>query len=166
VSPERLPLRATLVGLIVVATAAFAVGVTIESNSGDSHGSESAPSSEAAESPEQHAEEGEVTGEAEEGDGGEDETFLGIDLESTPFVILAAIASLALAVAAWYRPSVGLFGLIALAMLAFAILDVREVFHQSDEANGGLAVLAGAVALLHLGASGVSATERQRAAAR
>jgi Flp pilus assembly protein TadB len=82
---------------------------------------------------------------------------LGIDIESAPFIALAAAASLLLALGAWLRPRwVLLLVGIALAMLVFAALDVREVFHQSDESRTGLAVLAGFVALLHLGAAAVA----------
>jgi len=41
-------------------------------------------------------------------------------------------------------------------MLLFAALDVREIFHQSDESKIGLALLAGFVALLHVGAAAVA----------
>jgi len=40
-------------------------------------------------------------------------------------------------------------------MVMFGALDIREVFHQHDEAKTGLAVLAGIVAALHLAAAGV-----------
>ena len=75
---------------------------------------------------------------------------LGIDVEAWPFVALAALASLALALAAWLRPgSVALLAFVALAMLVFAVLDVREVVHQSDIDETGLAVLAAFIAALH-----------------
>ena len=41
-------------------------------------------------------------------------------------------------------------------MVVFAALDVREVIHQLDEDNGGLALLAGVVAGLHLAAAAVA----------
>jgi hypothetical protein len=79
---------------------------------------------------------------------------LGVDIEAVPFVVLAVLASFGLAAAAWSRPrSVLLLVAVAGAMLAFAALDVREVFHQNDEAQTGLAVFAGAVAALHLAAA-------------
>jgi hypothetical protein len=79
---------------------------------------------------------------------------LGIDIEAAPFVALAAAASLLLALGAWLRPRwLLLLVTIAGAMLVFAALDVREVFHQIDESRTGLAVLAGFVGLLHLGAA-------------
>ena len=50
-------------------------------------------------------------------------------------------------------------------MVAFAVLDVREVVHQLDEDNGGLALLAGVVAALHLGAAAVALALARGAAA-
>jgi hypothetical protein len=47
---------------------------------------------------------------------------------------------------------------IAGAMLVFALLDVREVFHQSDESRTGLAVLAAVIAALHASAAIVAGT--------
>jgi hypothetical protein len=95
-------------------------------------------------------------------EGGHSETHaelkpLGIDIEAVPFVALAALVSLGLAVAAWLRPRwVLLLLVIVVTMLAFALLDVREVFHQSDESQTGLAVLAAVIAALHLAAAAVA----------
>jgi hypothetical protein len=52
-------------------------------------------------------------------------------------------------------------------MLAFALLDIREVAHQMRESRPGLAALAAAVALGHLGAGALSvrAAPRRGAAA-
>ncbi len=87
----------------------------------------------------------------------------GVDVESTPLVALAALASIALALAAWLRPGwIALLTLIAVAMIAFAVLDVREVFHQLNEDKGGLAALAGLAAVVHLAAGGLGAAQRQR----
>jgi hypothetical protein len=86
---------------------------------------------------------------------------LGVDVEAWPFVAVAAVASLALAAAAFARPrAVGLLALVGAAMLAFAALDVREVVHQLYEDARGLALLAGAVAALHLAAAAVAGIMR------
>ena len=62
-----------------------------------------------------------------------------------------------LALAVWLRPEWRLLiGLVVAAMVVFAVLDLREVVHQLDEDNGGLAVLAGVVAALHLAAAAVA----------
>jgi hypothetical protein len=90
---------------------------------------------------------------------GKGEELLGINLESTPFVVLAVLGSLALAGGVWARPDLRLLLLVvALAMLGFAALDVREVFRQVDESNDGLA----AAAALHLAAAGLAFTAERR----
>jgi hypothetical protein len=165
-----LNLRALIVGLIVLATVGFVVGVSIERNTAESHGESPPAARSESTSSESHGEGGEESeahrtaesggqGEAghdNEGAGkaeGEFQPF-GIDIEAAPFVILAALASLAMAVAVWTRPtSLLVLGIVALAMSLFALLDIREVFHQADEGRTGLAVLAGAVAALHIAAA-------------
>jgi cation transport ATPase len=166
--------------LIVVATALFVTGVAIERNSGDEHvetGSSTAAQSKASggEGEEAHSEReegGAATDEHaskpaahETKERGEDK-LLGVDVESIPLVALAAFASLSLALAAWLRPTwVPLLTLIAVASIAFAALDIREVFHQLDEDKAGLAVLAALVAVVHVSASGLAvATHKQIAA--
>lgn len=63
--------------------------------------------------------------------------MLGVDVEATPFIVLAALASLGLAFAAWMRPrSPALLLVVALAMLAFDFFSVREVAHQIEESEG------------------------------
>src|SRR5204863_8393808 len=74
--------------------------------------------------------------------------------EAVPFVPRAAPVSRGLTAAVWQRPrTLAVLGVVAAAMLLFAALDVREVFHQVDESRTGLAVFAGVVAALHLGAA-------------
>jgi hypothetical protein len=152
--------RLLLVALLVASTAAFAVGASVERSSDESHDksaaaveSSEAAGGEASETGEEaHSEE--VAGRAEEGG---EESVLGVDLDGTPFVVLGAVASLGLALAVWLHPEWRLLlGLVAAAMVAFAVLDAREVVHQVDEDNGGLAVLAGVVAVLHLAAAAVA----------
>jgi hypothetical protein len=139
-----MPWRSLLVALLVVSTVAFVVGVSIERSSADTH-AEPAPAADSGEAGERGAEH------AEEADGGESESFVGVDYEATPFVALAAAFSLALAAAVWLRPRWALLlGAVAVAMVLFGALDAREVVHQLDESKGGLAVLAGVVAACHL----------------
>ena len=170
----RLPVL--LVVLLVVATAAFVVGVSIERSQGETRAASEARAGTAGESNEAGElghENGGESGEAahpEESAGahadeGSAETFLGIEYEAVPFIALAAVFSLALAAAVWLRPgSTPLLALVAAAMIAFAVLDVREVVHQLDEDNGGLALLAGAVAALHLGVAAVALVLARRPA--
>lgn len=156
-------LNRILAGVIVAATIGFAIGVSTEkSETGSESGetavqleAEGAESTEAGESEEADAGEGAVAESEEESE--ESEELLGINLESTPLVVLAVVGSLALAAAAWLRPDLGwLLLLVAAAMLAFAALDVREVFSKLDEDESGLAALAGVVAALHLVAAGIA----------
>jgi len=152
-------MRRLLLALMLAATAAFVVGVAIEHNDehhpvaveaaehADEHGEEATPEHEAAE----HAEGSEAHEESEE------LRPFGIDIEATPFIVLAAAASVLLALAAWLRPRAALLAVIAGVMLAFAVLDVREVFHQLDEDRDGLALLAALVATLHLASAAVAA---------
>jgi hypothetical protein len=144
-------LRTLLVALIALATVSFVVGTAIERNSSGESG--------------HHANErAGATGETSAESSHSELRPFGIDVEAWPFVALAALASLALTLAAWRRPnSVTLLAFVAVAMLAFAVLDVREVIHQSDINKTGLAVLAAFIAALHIAAALVAATMAARA---
>jgi len=158
-------LRALLFALVIAATAAFVVGVSIERGNEPAQHAASEAAAPANETQEaggegeaQHAE-----GESAEGATNAAEPHaelrpLGIDVEAWPFVAAAALASLGLAAGAWLRPRLTpLLTLVAVAMPAFAVLDVREVFHQTDIDESALAALAGAVAALHLAAAAMAA---------
>jgi Flp pilus assembly protein TadB len=145
--------RSVLAGLIVVATVAFVIGTSIER--GDSEANHAEGGAESGESAEHRAAEG--TDQAGAGEREEEFMPFGIDIEAAPFIVLAAVASLALALVAWLRPrAIALLALVGIAMLAFAVLDVRESVHQTDESNTALAILAAIIALLHLGAAAVA----------
>lgn len=157
--------RTVLVALLVFSTAAFVVGVSIERSSTDTH-PESGPASRGVETREgsaKHvdeagADEGHAEAAQPESAEDESESFFGLDYEATPFVALAAACSLVLAAAVWLRPGwAPLLGVVAVAMLVFAALDVREVVHQVDESKGGLAVLAVVVAVCHLATAALAA---------
>ena len=160
-------LRGLLVVLVIAATVAFVVGVSIErGNEPVQHAvsDAGAPSGEAGGEGEARHSEGESAGGATNAAEPHAELRpLGINVEAWPFVIAAALASLALAAGAWLRPKLTpLLTLVAVAMLVFAALDVREVFHQADINESGLAALAGAVAALHLAAAAVAAAMASR----
>jgi hypothetical protein len=159
-------LRGVLVALIVAVTAAFVVGVALE-RGGESGHRERGASEASSERDEGRSESGEARPEevdvAERASAERREELhpLGVDVEAWPFVALAAVASLALAAAAFARPrAVALLALVAAAMLVFAAVDVREVVHQVDEDAGGLALLAATVAALHLAAAAVAGIMR------
>jgi hypothetical protein len=159
-------LRLLLTAVIVIATAAFVVGTTIERHD------ESPRHQQAAITDDADADGGSEQGEAHEAgerhasERAEDEEArpFGVDVEAAPFVALAVLGSLGLALAAWARPGAGSFGVLVVAMFVFAALDIREVAHQLDESRGGLAILAAVIALLHADAgilAGVLATREQ-----
>lgn len=144
-------LAALFTMIMLVATAAFVIGVTIEKNQGHSESSvEQAHSGEASETHEQ-AESVESGSQSET-----PETVGGIDIESTPIIVLGVAVSLALigAVLKWPRPDV--YAIAAVFCLGFALLDGTELAHQLDESSGTVATFAGLALALHLGAAAVA----------
>lgn len=91
---------------------------------------------------------GETSGEA--GGKAQAETLLGVNPEAIPLVVAADLLSLVLAAAVISMRSRWLLPGVAVIMLPFAALDIREVTHQIHESRPGLAALASTVALLHL----------------
>jgi len=146
-------IRRLLVSLIVLSTVAFAVGAIVEHSSGEPAHSEGGEAVEGSgEAGEGGGEVAPVSKGSEEPNG--EETLFGNDPESTPLVVLAIVASLLLAAGCWFRPEWRwLLVVTAFAMAAFAVLDLREVIHQLDESDTGLASVAGAVATLHVAAA-------------
>jgi hypothetical protein len=159
----------TLVALLVASTAVFAVGVTAERSQNDAHVEvPAAHAQETGAEPEGvHDETGE-SGEAAAREtrsetapgetGSERERVLGVDLEPTPLIVLAVLAGLALAVVTATRLGRLRGFLLAVAgiALAWAVLDLREFFHQFDESHTGVALIAMSVTVLHLAAAAVS----------
>ena len=149
------PWRAALALLLVVSAVLFAVGTTLERSEEDEHDEPAAAASEERSESEEGEEGSEAVEEAaavEESD----ESILGADIESPFFVALGVIASLALAGSVWFlrrREAVLLAGLFA---LVFFALDARELLHQLDESNTGIASFAVLIGLLHAGAAVVA----------
>ena len=165
-------LRLILVGLLVVSTALFAVGAFAERSQADERGEPaSVRAHESGESPgelggEHHEGEAEAAGDRVEAPhADESERLLGVETESTPLIILAVIAGLALAALAATPVGRGPLALLAIALLAlaFAVLDVREVAHQLDESHTGVAIVAIAVAVLHLASAAIAGLLAARA---
>jgi hypothetical protein len=158
-----LAIRRLLVSLIVLSTVAFAVGAIVDHSSGElaaeGSGVQAPAHDEGGEAVEGSGEAGEGGGEVAPASKGSEEphgeaTLFGTDPESTPLVVLAIVASLLLAAGCWFRPEWRwLLVVTAFAMAAFAVLDLREVIHQLDESDTGLAFVAGAVATLHVAAA-------------
>jgi hypothetical protein len=174
-------LRLTLVALLVASTALFAVGVIAERSTEDthtepaaSHAAESGSKTEESEGAhnergeseganrESGASEATASGEAGHAESGaekdESERLLGVDVESTPLIVLAVLAGLALAVLAASRAGQRRGFLLAVVAigLAWAALDIREVVHQLDESHTSIAGIAIAVAAVHLAAAATS----------
>jgi hypothetical protein len=156
-TPRRI--RAVLASLILATTTLFVVGVVIE-RSGRAEKPGSRTDERRVEEAESHAEEeGEASQRGVEEVG---ERLLGVDLESPALVGLAVVLSIGMAVAVLVTDRRDLLIAVAVAMLAFTLLDVREVAHQIREARAGLAALATVVTVGHLAAGALS----MRAAAR
>lgn len=137
--------------LVLLATAAFVIGVTIEKNQGNSESTvERAHSDEASESHEQ------TEGAETEGQSEESETIGGIDVESTPIIALGVAVSLGLvgAVLRWPRREV--YAVAAVFCVGFALLDGGELARQLDENASTVATFAGLALVLHLGAAAVA----------
>jgi hypothetical protein len=158
------PLRWALVPLLVASTALFVVGVIAERSSTDAHteaaSAHDGESGEAARGAAGAHEEGEASSAGEAGHAeaaaGEthtdtNEAVLGVDIESTPLIVLAVVLGLALAalVATRFGRLPAVLAAVAAVALAWAALDVREVVHQLDESRTGIAVVAIVVAVLH-----------------
>ena len=140
---------------MLLSTAAFVIGVTVEKNQGHSESSvEQAHSGEVSEGQE-HAEGEEAEG--AESHSEESETIGGIDVESTPIIVLAAALSLAVAGAALRWPRREVFVVAAVFCLALTVLDWRELAHQLDEEAATVATFAALALALHLGATAVAA---------
>ena len=81
------------------------------------------------------------------------ETLLGVNPEAPALVTLAVFVSLAFAGLILTVRSRPVAVVIAVTMLVFTALDIREVVHQVNESRTGLALLAALVAFLHLAAT-------------
>jgi hypothetical protein len=121
-------------------------GTSGESGSEGSAG-EAGDGSQPAESP-GHAEPGSREAEA---------TILGVNTESVAVSAIAVVASSLLALLVWLGrwprvalPFIAVFGLV------FAAGDGRELVHQLDESNAGLAAIAAILVGLHLGVTALA----------
>lgn len=102
--------------VMMLSTAAFVIGVTVEKN--QRHSEPGVEETHTDEGSEAHEE-----GEAAESNSEESETMGGIDLESTPLVVLGAAGTLALAGAVLRWPRREAFAVALAFCLGIAILD-------------------------------------------
>jgi hypothetical protein len=156
------PWRTALALLLVVGAVLFAIGTTLERNEKDSH-QEPAATAASEENSEAESEEGEEHA-ASEGSTAEEssEEILGIDIESPFFVALGVATSLALAAGVWLLRRREFLLVVGLFAVAFTVLDVRELLHQLDETNEGIALLVIVIALLHAAAVAAAAVLYRR----
>ena len=145
--------------LLIAASALFAIGVATEGGHHETGVAsvESGQHNEATEHSEA-AGHNERTAASETG-----ETVFGINLESTPLVVLAVIVSVVLALATWRSDYKVVLLVTALLAAAFAVLDVAEFSHQLRRSATTIAVIAAAIAVLHAAAAVLA--EQRRAAA-
>lgn len=147
--------RWLLGSLLIAAAALFAIGVATES---DVH-RESAASIETGDHNEgseaaEHNERATTSATGEE--------LFGINLESTPLVVLAVAISVALAAATWATDRKLILLLTALFAATFAVLDAAEFSHQIKESSATIATIAAIIAVLHAAAAHLA--EQRRAA--
>lgn len=152
-TPRRL--AAVFAVLMVLSAAAFVVGTTVERSHG--HSEPAATETHTDEGSETHHEGGSEETEGAKPHSENSETIAGVDVESTPLVVVGALLSVALAGAVLRWPRREVFGVAIVFSLGFAALDVREVAHQLDENASGVAALAGLALALHLAAGAVAA---------
>jgi len=155
--------RWLLSSLLIAGAALFAIGVAAERSAADTHteATDTEHSSTEHSSTEESSTDEESSNAATSGAEPSKETLFGVDLESTALVIVAAAASLALAVLTW-RSNARLMMFATVAFTGvFAALDMSEFVHQIKESRAGIAALAAVVAGLHIAAALVA---EQRAA--
>ena len=162
--------------MLIAGAALFAIGVAAERNAATHHtGSATEATKPAAAEATNPAATAAASGDADGGEttahtetqGGDStghsetsgETVLGVNLESNGLVAFAVVISLALAVLTWLRSRHSVLFATLGFVFVFAVFDVAEVAHQLKESRGGLAALAGAIALVHL-ATAVVAEQR------
>lgn len=149
-------LRWLLGTLLIAAAVLFAFGVASE---GDTH-SLSASTVESGEHDEaiEQAEQRQQSEAAESSS----ETVFGVNVESTPLIVLGVTMSVALAAATWRRDHKRVLLVTAVFATVFAALDLVEFFHQITKSAATVAIFAAGIAILHVAAALVA--EQRRAA--
>src|SRR3954447_21877218 len=143
--------RPLLIGaLLGLATVFFVWGAAAE-HSGHSETSHAATASESSGNGETTAEHANETtaGTSSEAQGESEYRPLGINLESTTVIVIAAVVSLLLAALVVWRPSKGPLLAVVVLSAAFAVVEIIEVVHQADVNNTGLLIVALAACITH-----------------
>ncbi|OLB80199.1 MAG: hypothetical protein AUI14_07375 [Actinobacteria bacterium 13_2_20CM_2_71_6] len=144
-------LRLLFVALLLVGTAALAIGMGVEDAERHSAAVEASQHTESTEST-GHSESGGTEPAAGHFEAGE-ARILGINVEGPAFIAGAVLASLLVAAAVWWRPRRVVLLVAAGFCVAATALDIREVAHQASSDHAGLATIAVLVAVLHAGAA-------------
>jgi hypothetical protein len=158
-------LRAALVLLLVGSGLLFAIGSTIERH--QHHNEQPAATAGSGEGGESGGESGSEgsTGHVEKSRGEAGVKILGVNTESLALTVVAVVASLLLALAVWLgRWPRAILLLVVGFGLVFAAGDGRELVHQLDESNAGLAAIAAILIGLHLTVAALAATVFLRSA--
>jgi uncharacterized membrane protein len=154
---RRTKLTAAVAVLLVVSAVLFAIGTAIERSQRDEH-AEPAQSLTHVEG-EEGGESGEEAGQQGEATGGESgEEIAGVDTESVPAIVLGVAVSLGLAAGLWWRRTRRWLFVVAVFGLVFAAADARELAHQVNESNAGIAVIAASLLIIHLLISALAVT--------
>ena len=156
-------LQGALILLLIATGILFVVGSTIErQDRGDeSHAGQGVEVGTGESEGESHAEGSEPSG-AEQASEETGVRILGVDTESLAATILALVASLVLAAAVWLRPVKLVFLAVVVFALLFAAGDGRELSHQLDESNSGIATIAAVLLALHVAIAALAAVAGTR----
>jgi hypothetical protein len=152
-------LRAALVLLLVGSGLLFAIGSTIERH--QHHNEQPAATTGNGESGASGGENGSegATQHVEKSHNEAGVKILGVNTESLALTVVAVVASLLLALAVWLRQWPRLILLLVAGFgLVFAAGDGRELVHQLDESNAGIAAIAAILIALHLAVAALAAT--------
>jgi hypothetical protein len=155
-------LQGGLVVLLIGSAILFLVGSTIERNNRH-HETAAAKSSEGSGEKSKSGESGgegskRTESHATTASGEAGATILGVNTESLALSIVAVVLSLVLAGMVWLGgwPRLVLLGVLGFG-LVFAAGDGRELVHQLNESNNGLASVAAILLVLHLTVAGLAA---------
>jgi hypothetical protein len=149
-------LTTALAVLLVASAVLFAIGASIERAQGHGHSETKATNTHAeGEGAEEGGAESHEAGAAESGGSSResDEQIAGVDSESIPAIIGGTAVMLLLAAGVWWGRSRGWLLAVIVAGILFALADTREVAHQVDESQVGIAAISGVLIALHLAAA-------------
>lgn len=143
-------MRWLLIGLIILSTVLYTIGITIEHNSEkpaspivqQQQSGEQGGHSEAGETPS-----GDIPG--SQADAGRTEALFGINLESQGFIVAAILAAVLLIVLLFIFQRLALWLVVVFAISA-TLLDILEVITQLNRANNGVALFALLVLVTHI----------------